>query len=337
MPQVSPHGRLLPLAGAAVLVGLWFVTFPIERPLDVGDVVFEGLYLLAAVATFELVRRVGVTVLSLGWAVFVGGLLIDFLDEFTTEPALVDTYAEGALTAGGLLLIGYGAYIAVRRYEALLDEQADTADALAHQHDRLDRFTRAITHDLQSPLTVAIGRLELAREDHESEHLDAVGRALERMGDLLDDLMTMASVGGSEPTPEPVDPGRLAEECWEHISTGEASLEVDVDRPIRADRDRLQQVLENLFVNAVTHGGEAVTVAVSETPEGFVVEDDGLGVPPADHEQVFEGGYSTAETGTGLGLSIVDQIATAHGWEVSLTGSDDGGARFEFSGVDFVD
>ncbi len=75
-----------------------------------------------------------------------------------------------------------------------------------------------------------------------------------------------------------------------------------------------------------------VTVGIIES--GFYVADDGAGIPPSEREKVFRGGYSTAGRGTGLGLSIVEEIATAHGWEVAVTESADGGARFEITGVD---
>jgi len=49
---------------------------------------------------------------------------------------------------------------------------------------------------------------------------------------------------------------------------------------------------------------------------------------------VFESGYTTRENGTGYGLSVVERIAEAHGWSVTVTDSESGGARFEFTGVD---
>jgi signal transduction histidine kinase len=52
---------------------------------------------------------------------------------------------------------------------------------------------------------------------------------------------------------------------------------------------------------------------------------------------VFEAGYSTNEDGTGFGLRIVEQVANAHGWEVAITESEQGGARFEITGVEFAD
>ncbi|PSQ27363.1 hypothetical protein BRD03_07260 [Halobacteriales archaeon QS_9_68_17] len=66
----------------------------------------------------------------------------------------------------------------------------------------------------------------------------------------------------------------------------------------------------------------------------FVVADDGPGISPEDNERVFESGYTTRENGTGYGLSVVERIAEAHGWSVTVTDSESGGARFEFTGVD---
>jgi nitrogen fixation/metabolism regulation signal transduction histidine kinase len=77
----------------------------------------------------------------------------------------------------------------------------------------------------------------------------------------------------------------------------------------------------------------SVTVVVGDLADGFYVADDGVGIPPAKREEVFESGYSSGD-GTGLGLSIVRQVAREHGWDVALTESDAHGARFEFTGVE---
>jgi sensor histidine kinase regulating citrate/malate metabolism len=63
-------------------------------------------------------------------------------------------------------------------------------------------------------------------------------------------------------------------------------------------------------------------------------DDDGPGVPESERERVFERGYSTREEGTGFGLHIVSDVVEGHGWEVTVTESAAGGARFELSSVD---
>jgi len=79
-----------------------------------------------------------------------------------------------------------------------------------------------------------------------------------------------------------------------------------------------------------------VTVTVGILADGFYVADDGPGIPESERETVFDAGYSTT-SGTGFGLVIVEAIATAHGWNVRVTESDDGGMRVELTGVEFVE
>ncbi|MFC6725167.1 sensor histidine kinase, partial [Halobium palmae] len=123
--------------------------------------------------------------------------------------------------------------------------------------------------------------------------------------------------------------------AWKTAGSTEATLRVDGDLGVVAcDRSRLRELLENLFRNSLEHGGPDVTVTVRRTPGGFVVADDGPGIPADDRETVFEAGHSTNDEGTGFGLNIVRSVAEAHGWSVSLDESSGGGVRFEFTGVE---
>ena len=79
-----------------------------------------------------------------------------------------------------------------------------------------------------------------------------------------------------------------------------------------------------------------ITVGDLDSADGFYVEDDGVGVPPDERSRVFEAGYSGDEDSTGFGLSIVGEIAEVHGWDISLTESATGGARFEITSVERV-
>ena len=77
------------------------------------------------------------------------------------------------------------------------------------------------------------------------------------------------------------------------------------------------------------HAGDVTVIVGGLDDGGFFVADDGPGIPDGERENVFEGGYSTADEGTGLGLSIVRSIAEAHDWTVTAVESESGGARFE--------
>lgn len=207
---------------------------------------------------------------------------------------------------------------------------------LERQNERLDQFATMVSHDLRNPLSVAMGRLDFEREEHDSENLEAVARALDRMEALIDDVLQLARQGQPISETEPVQLSALATRCWELVDTGEAELVVKDDLTVAADPDRLQQLLENLYRNAVEHGGPGVTVRIGalDRGSGFYVADDGPGIPEANREELFDAGYTTDESGTGFGLAIVEEIVEAHGWTVSVTESAEGGARFEFTGVD---
>ena len=193
-----------------------------------------------------------------------------------------------------------------------------------------------MSHDLRNPLRTASGRLELAREECDcgTTHLDDAADAIDRSQALVEDLLTLARAGDAVGTPESVSLSALAEECWAVVPGGDATLTVATSRTVSADRGQLRQLLENLLANSIEHAGRTVTVTVGDLPDGFYVEDDGVGIPEGERADVFETGYSNAEDGTGFGLRIVERIVDAHGWDIRVTEGEDGGARFEITGVE---
>lgn len=211
----------------------------------------------------------------------------------------------------------------------------------ARQNERLEEFAQLVSHDLRNPLNVAEGRLTLAQEECDSEHLPPVAAALDRMGEIIDDTLTLARQGQVVDDPETIALADVLETCWQNVDTASADLAIADAPAIRGDPERLRSLFENLFRNAVEHGDEEVTVRVGrldteDENKGFYVEDDGPGIPAEEHDDVFDAGHSTADEGTGFGLAIVEQIAEAHGWAVTVTDSGSGGARFEITGVEIV-
>jgi len=216
--------------------------------------------------------------------------------------------------------------------------------ALERQNEQLEEFANIVSHDLRNPLEVAQMRTEFLQGEFDSPHLEHVDSALARMEAIIDDTLTLARQGWAVAETEPVRIDGLVRDCWSLVETPTAALSVE-DFVVEGDPERLKHVFENLFRNAIEHGlperadDRTITITVAPLPDGggFYVEDDGQGIPADERDRVFEGGYSTTEHGTGFGLSIVRRVLEAHGWEVAVTESADGGARFEVTGVDLLD
>jgi len=201
-------------------------------------------------------------------------------------------------------------------------------------------------------------------EVHQSvSDLEAVHR---RLRAFAEGLPALARESTDVKTPADCDLETVARAAWGVVDTGSLELTVESTCSLAADASRLQQAFENLFVNSVEHGstsshrdsradnsvehgstgsqrqsGDAaehatveksgtknVRVGRLDSDDGFYIEDDGPGIPTDRREDLLDFGVSTGG-GSGYGLAIVRTIVEAHGWSLSVTDSETGGARFE--------
>jgi len=216
-------------------------------------------------------------------------------------------------------------------------QRRQVTEQLHEQNEQLERFASIVSHDLRNPLGIIEGYVDIAVETGDVSELHRVQAAVERMDTLIDDVLLLSRTENAISERSTIDLRTLVEQCWETVPTEKATVSVQTDRRVDADKTRLRQLFENLIRNAVEHGGENVQVTFGDLDDGFYIEDDGPGIPEDVRKTVFEGGYSTSHDGTGLGLSIVDEIVAAHGWEIRITTGTEGGARFEITGVEAVD
>ncbi len=216
-----------------------------------------------------------------------------------------------------------------------ITKHVESRKRLEQRNEQLDRFASVVSHDLRNPLSVAEGNLELLRTECDSNRIDTIERSLTRMSELIDDLLQLSRVGDDTDSIESVSLAEAAINCWQSVETGDATLQTNASRTIRADPSRLAQLFENLMRNAVRHADRNVTVTVGDSADGFYVSDDGDGIPDDERDDVFETGYTSTDDGTGFGLSIVNGVAEAHGWDISITTGSEGGARFEITNVCF--
>jgi signal transduction histidine kinase len=339
-------------SGGSILLALLDIVF-IGGPGV--TLMYTGYWLPQSEITKHHYPRIIAWVLG-GITVMFGFIFLRDLHPGVTVEWTIGTQAIALMIGSiGGLLIGLQetqATIRTTQLEAYTQRLETQERELTRQNEQLERFAGVLSHDLRNPFGVAQGRLKLVQDEHDSEHLDSIATAHERIDTLIEDLLTLAQQGEQISDIEPVDIGPLSADCWATVGTENATLETGAMRPIMADRDRLRQLLENLFRNSVEHGstssrpgaddGEdgntALTITVGELDDGagFYVADDGPGIPEDDLETVFDSGYSTGQDGTGLGLAIVEEIAGAHGWNSRATNGENGGARFEITGVEFA-
>ena len=341
-------GGLLLLAGVGTSVGAYRVGGSLlGAAIDLllfgitgGTLILAAFWLPRSDVTRRYYSRIGAWILG-GVLVMFGFIVLRDLHPGVTVHWSVGTQAI-ALSIGSIggLLIGVQetrATIRTKQLEEYTRRLQEKETDLERRNGQLEQFANVLSHDLRNPLNVAQGHLELLREDHDSEHAESIDGALDRIATMIEDLLTLAQQGEEIRDLERVDLESLSEGCWTTVATADATLSTAEVRQFDADPGRLRQLLENLFRNSIEHGSEDVHITVGELPagDGFFVADDGPGIPASEREDVFESGYSTTRSGTGFGLAIVGEVAEAHGWEVAVTESEDGGARFEFSNVEF--
>lgn len=228
----------------------------------------------------------------------------------------------------------------VRGYFFILNDITDLKrreQQLRAQNERLDEFARIVSHDLRNPLNVAMGRLEIAQETGAESDFEAVSRSHSRMMTIITDMLMLARQGQMVGATEQVALDSIAELAFSNIDAAGVHLEIEESAYLEGDASRLTQTFENLFRNAIEHGGTGLTTIRIGILDhgGFYVEDDGTGIPVDARPQIFDPGYTNSPTGTGLGLATVRAIVEAHGWQITVTEGADGGARFEIGSVQF--
>jgi PAS domain S-box-containing protein len=228
-----------------------------------------------------------------------------------------------------------------------ITDQKERERRLERQNERFDELASVVSHDLRTPISTARGRLELAADTGDMDHIEAAQSALDRLDDLREELAEMLRTGEVVGDTEPVDVTVVAEEAWERVNAPENTRLETVSAPeVEGDPDAMRRLLQNLLSNAVEHSatstrsdahkddiersGTGTTIRIGALDDGFYVEDDGPGIPPEDREAVFTPGFSTKPGGTGMGMASVAGVVDAHGWDIEITDAKElGGARFE--------
>lgn len=214
-----------------------------------------------------------------------------------------------------------------------------------------------ISHELKTPIFSIQGYihtlLDGALDDSKvaKKFLKRAAKSVDRMTELVKDLEAISKIesGLYEIQLRPVVLRNLLDDSMEALESFIAKhkakvavvWEVQRDVQVVCDSARMEQVLDNLIVNAIKYSpvGSSVSVVVREKNNKIYIDvrDHGFGIPDGDLARVFERFYrvdktrARSEGGSGLGLSIVKHIVEAHGEEITVTSKERVGSVFTFS------
>jgi two-component system phosphate regulon sensor histidine kinase PhoR len=241
----------------------------------------------------------------------------------------------------------------------------ETLGAVLVLHDiselrRLERvrrdFVANVSHEFKTPLTAIRGFAEtllsgaLEDADHRARFVEIIREHAERLTRLTDDLLRLSKMEAGQFALEfkPVDAAELLTSCMDtaRFSAEQKKLKIEMHCPskipaVRGDEGRLRDVIQNLLDNAVQYtppGGRIVVSAKAKNGDVvFDVSDNGIGIPQADLERIFERFYRVDDArsreagGTGLGLAIVKHIVEAHTGRIWVESTVGEGSSFHFS------
>jgi two-component system, OmpR family, phosphate regulon sensor histidine kinase PhoR len=216
-------------------------------------------------------------------------------------------------------------------------------------------FVANVSHELRTPLSLIKGYVETLldgakdKPDVSTRFLQTIDRNAERLKLLIEDLLTISELesGRVKLNLQGVALRPVADKVFADFKDRAEAKQVKLinqtpDLRVRADTNRLEQVLGNLLDNAIKYGRQEGRVIVGgDTAPGSQVEifvqDDGPGIPPEAIERVFERFYrvdkarSREQGGTGLGLAIVKHIVQSHQGRVWAKSEPGRGASFHFT------
>jgi light-regulated signal transduction histidine kinase (bacteriophytochrome) len=259
----------------------------------------------------------------------------------------------GNLLAIVLLITAFWRLSSEMEYRKITQRAVERSSAqLELTVKELDSFSYSVSHDLRSPLRAIDGYALMIEEDC-ADRLDDEGRRLlrvirtnsQKMGQLIDDLLTFSRMGRKSVDATKVDMNALVDEAWAEVCSSARKTTLHLKKePLPAgwgDRALLRQVLINLLSNAVKYSGKkpepVIEVAAKQGEHEVVysVSDNGAGFDMRYYNKlfgIFQRLHAEHEfPGTGVGLAIAQRVIVRHGGRIWAESKPDENTIFSFS------
>lgn len=201
-------------------------------------------------------------------------------------------------------------------------------EKLTSQRDELTSFAHMMAHDLRNSLLSIEGYADALQINFEAAYAERIRRLAKNMNEILQRSLALADAGLIIDQTTEVDLNEIVQEAAETIIPDDVEfISTNGELPrVSGDREKLLQIVQNLFENAVTHGApQKIRISRRDSMGNInlLISNDGKAIPPELSSKIFNQGFSTksAKKG-GLGLAIVRRIIEAHGWEIHLENND---------------
>jgi len=236
--------------------------------------------------------------------------------------------------------------------ERLEQRVSERTAELAAANRELESFSYSVSHDLRTPLRAIDGYAARLIDDPNSrfsnaaaDYLQRIRGSAQRMGELINDLLTFARFGRQMLTHKPVDTRVLVEQVLQDLESPIAARGIEIklgELPtVQADSNLLREVFLNLIDNAVKFTGHRARARIEigcqteQRPFVWYVRDNGIGFDMEHAGQLF-GVFTRLHSaqnfeGTGVGLALVQRIVQRHGGEIWAQAEPDRGATFYFT------
>ncbi|WP_232827354.1 PAS domain-containing sensor histidine kinase [Winogradskyella aurantiaca] len=247
----------------------------------------------------------------------------------------------------GEVIGSIGIHLDITDFRLLQSEKEKLLIELEKSNEELNEYAHIVSHDLKSPLRSINALISWIKEDNKDsfdhstiKNFDLIEATLEKMEQLISNLLDYSSIGENNIEREMVDTNQLIKDLKKVLYVPKhITVHIKDTLPtVYADRIKLQQLFQNLISNAVKFNNKnkgVIEIGCEEQKERyqFSVSDNGIGIDPKYHEKIFKifQSLSDDKESSGIGLSIVKKVVDLHSGKIWLESELDKGSTFYFT------